>query len=269
MKDIDRRQEEYEDALFALLIGEAMSTYQEEAEVLEQTADVEIPKDVDERLRKFIATYQPEKSKKPRAHRRSMKQVLRHTAIAAAAAVCITGTAFAAFPDFKIAVYNLCINARDGMMDFNFEADDETTSVQHTSETIAPEDDFVVGWLPEGFYQDGDPLIMEGFITEYSYLSDSMPKEEAELKAFIHISKTMGDATTTSIDTEDCDVRDVMVGDTQAVFTSKRTLDEISLTWQVGEKSELMRIVASGISEDDLIKIAQNIQTTKERTLEK
>ena len=173
------------------------------------------------------------------------------------AAAILTMTAFAAFPDLKINLMNLYLEAADGHMDFHFgESDISDTTEAESISDIPPEDDFVVTWLPDGFY-DSEKNYMEDFIVEYKYLSRSLPEEEA----CIAVTKVFGEATTFSIDTENSEVRNVMVGNTNAIFTRKNVFNDISLTWRIEGENALMRIVAWGISEDDLMKIAENIQT--------
>lgn len=252
-------QEQYEDALFALIMDEYLREIGQQAleenERLKQSQEFEISEVTDKKIRKQINHFSF--SYKEKRSRKSITKIAKRVGIAVCAAAILTMTAFAAFPDLKINLMNLYLEAADGHMDFHFgESDISDTTEAESISDIPPEDDFVVTWLPDGFYES-EKNYMEDFIVEYKYLSRSLPEEEA----CIAVTKVFGEATTFSIDTENSEVRNVMVGNTNAIFTRKNVFNDISLTWRIEGENALMRVVAWGISEEDLMKIAENIQT--------
>ena len=248
----DELQERYQDALFALLMNEYVQKQGqkalEENERLKKSYEIELSQTFDKKIRRQIRHYWG--VYKHKSGRKSLKKIVKHVGIVLCAAVMLTVTVFAAFPELKIKVMNLWLDITDKTAEFRFFDNSDST------EAIVPQDDFVVTWLPDGFYEN-EKTYMEDFIIEYKYLSDSLPEEEA----CITVTKILGDGTVTSIDTEDSEVRNVMVGNTNAIFTRKNGFNDISLTWRVEGENALMRIVALGISEEDLMKIAENIQT--------
>ncbi|MDO4286807.1 MAG: DUF4367 domain-containing protein [Eubacteriales bacterium] len=251
-------QEKYEDALFALMMDDYFrETGQhalDENERLKESNEIEISQNIDKRIRNQIKRLSHVTSRKHRG--KSIAVIAKRVGIVLCAAVILTMTAFAGFPDLKTNLMNLYLEVADGYMDFHFSESDisDTTETESTSD-VTSEDDFVVTWLPDGFYES-EKNYMEDFIVEYKYLSESLPEEEA----CIAVTKILGDGSTFSIDTEDSEVRNVMVNNTDAIFTRKKVFNNISLTWRIEGENALMRIVAWGISEEDLIKIAESIQ---------
>ena len=214
----EQLQEQFEDALFALLIEDAKQAHNEQAaalhEQLKQSNEIQISPEFNERMQAFI---RQNCSRKRRPIRVNFPKLVSRVAVAACFTILITSTAFATFPDLKTNLMNLYLEVAEGHMDFHFGEDDITNTPETESYSDIPtEDNFTVSWLPDGFYES-EKNYMEDFIVEYKYLSDSLPEDEA----FISIKKIFGDGTTTSIDTEDSEVRNVTVGSADAVFTRK------------------------------------------------
>lgn len=255
----DQLQERYEDALFALMMDEYLREQGKKAldenERLKESKEIEISQTLDKKIRKQIQRHFH--SYKDKSGRKSITKIAKRVGIVLCAAVMLTITVFAAFPELKINLMNLYLEVTDDYIDFHFgEKDISDSTEMESTPNVSLEDDFVVTWLPDSFYES-EKNYMEDFMIEYKYLSDSLPEEEA----CIIVTKIFGDGTTTSIDTEDSEVRNVIVGNTNAIFTRKNVFNDISLTWRVEGENALMRIVAWGISEEDLMKIAENIQT--------
>lgn len=116
-------------------------------------------------------------------------------------------------------------------------------------ESITQSDGFTVSWIPDGFILESETILPD-FVTEYKYISTD--------DSYFYVMKVIGDGTTFSIDTEDAEMRNIKMHGKDAIFTKKG--GEITITWEEPEQAALMRVVAVGISEEELMKIAEGVQ---------
>lgn len=151
----EQLQEQFEDALFALLIEDAKRAHNEQAaalhEQLKQSNEIQISPEFNERMRAFIRQNCP---RKRRPIRVNFPKLVSRVAVAACFTILITSTAFATFPDLKTNLMNLYLEVAEGHMDFHFDEDDVTNTPETESYSDIPtEDNFTVSWLPDGFYE--------------------------------------------------------------------------------------------------------------------
>ncbi|MDO4174058.1 MAG: DUF4367 domain-containing protein [Eubacteriales bacterium] len=246
-------QEQYEDALFALMMDDYLREIGQQAleenERLKQSQEFEISEAMDRKIRKQIGRlYYANKVKRGG---KSIAKIAKRVGIVVCAAVMLTMTAFAVFPEFKINVMNLWLEITDEYADFHFFSEDDSTK-----ETVVSHD-FVVTWVPEGFALESTTTLE--FSTEYKYTSLD--------DRYIYIMKYVGDAMTLSIDTEDAEVENMQIHGMDALLTKKeiqtgtgQNQQEITLTWWDEQEAMILRVIAVEISESEVIKIAEGIQ---------
>ena len=255
----DRRnqlQENYEDALFALIMDEYLREQGKQAlnqnERLKKSKEIEISQIIDKRIQKQIQhNFNLHKGKQ---NRKSMITFVKRVGMVLCAAVILTTTVFAAFPELKVNAMNLWLEITDDYADFRFFG--KYDSNYSTWGDTAP-DDFVVTWVPEGFEPESTTIMK--FSAEYKYTSSD--------DKCICVSKFVGDGMTLSIDTEDAELKRMQIDGMDALLTKKeiqtgtgQKQNEISLTWWDEKETMIMRIVAVEISESEVIKIAEDIQ---------
>ena len=247
----ERLQEEYEDALFALLMNDYLDELGkqalEENERLQQSGEVVVPPEMDKRIRKTIATYRP--PRRPAA-RRKMKTALRRVAIAACAAVCITGTAFAASPSFRAYVLGLVTTVEEKSTEFHFTYDgSDVIPADYVDSEI---EDFTIGWIPDDFTFEKE----ERYFDQISYSFYTVDDRR------LVVEKFTGSGTTFAIDTEDAVVTYEQIHGKTATVSEKDTY--VILTWAEPENATFYCVTGEGVDKEDIIKIANNIQETNQ-----
>lgn len=249
----DQLQERYEDALFALIMDEYLREQGRQAldenERLKESKEIEISQTLDKKIRKQIQRHFHSYKSKP--GRKSITKIAKRVGMVLCAAVMLTITVFAAFPEFKNNVMNLWLEITDEYADFQF------SSRYDSIGDIVASDDFVVTWIPEGFELESTTNLE--FSTEYKYISLD--------DKYIYVIKYWGDGMTLSIDTEDAGLKNMQINGMDALLTKKEILtgigqrqQEVTLTWWDVQKTTIMRVIAVEISESEVIQIAEGIQ---------
>lgn len=245
-------QEKYEDALFALMMDDYLRQQGQQAfdenERLKESNEIEISQNIDKRIRNQIKRLSHVTSRKHSG--KSIAVIAKRVGIVLCAAVILTMTAFAAFPELKIGVMNWWVQITDEFIDFHFKESNSNDMIEDPEdESIAQSDGFTVSWIPDGFTLESETILPD-FVTEYKYISTD--------DSYFYVMKVVGDGTTFSIDTEDAEMRNIKMHGKDAIFTKKG--GEITITWEEPEQAALMRVVAVGISEEELMKIAEGVQ---------
>lgn len=235
----EQLQERYEDALFALLMEDyllEMGRRDEELnERLQHSDEIQISEEFDQRIFKLIRDYTNEQQRK--RNRKRIAKIAKRAAIVVCAVGLLTMSTFAAFPEWRLHVANWWMQVTDTYTDVHFSGD--------TAEGTAPHD-FAVTWVPDGFTLASETVLPD-FVTEYKYIAAD--------DAYFYVMQVMGDNTTFSIDTEDADIKNIKINGNDAVFTQKAA--ECTVTWE--QQDTLMRVVAVGLAEADVIQIAQGV----------
>ncbi len=142
--------EQYEDALFAVIMNEIM--IEEGKELLEESARLKadpsftVPEEADQRCLKAIARAF---GKQKRAHAtRTAWRVFQRVSVAAFVAMLLFTGVYAAFPSVRAATLNLLIEVSDVATIMRFEEDDTQTNVPDES---AEARIYEIGELPDDF----------------------------------------------------------------------------------------------------------------------
>lgn len=232
-------QDQYEDALFALLMDDIATMEnkkaEEENERLQNDPSAAVPEDLDRRCMQLIHRHFAKE--RARAAGRFTAKAMKRVALAAGiAAICFT-TAFATSETVRISTLNLMIEIFETNTEFHF----SNTPVEEISE-------FSVGWLPDRY-----TLISQersGNKTRYEYQG---PQGQSLV---ISCRKTTG--VVAGIDTENADVEYIPIKDIQAMLVQKA--GESQLVWAAKENNIFVSILGREMELEDIIHTANDVQ---------
>ena len=204
MKRYEQLQEQYEEALLALLMEEAARNegekLLEENERLKHAPEITIPKAV---LRRGRRTIHWEFSKRNAAAfcQTSGKGFQRVAVFAFAAILLFTGV-FAASEDFRLQTLNLIVEVFESHTNFRFSQISESTNNY----------DFEIGWLPEDF-----TLVEQNKSYDSSWVNYKSSKGE-----FLYIDLAfLGNYGSANYDTENATAEEITINDSSATLYTK------------------------------------------------
>lgn len=242
MKQQDLLREQYEDALFALLMDEVAKQEGrkalEENERLKHDPSAAVPETTMERCRQTIR----------RAFARRDRQAVTHmlakgfqvAAVAVLISALLLSAAVAVSPTIKNAVLNLAIEVFDVKTTFSFYED---SVEEHAMNTPVLEAE----WLPQRF------KLLEMNQDKYAVLL----KYVASNSEFIQITCYRKPEMILATDSENAVVESIVIQDISANLVEKSA--ELILTIPDEEAEAFITIVASGISREEIIRIGENL----------
>ena len=248
MKSMEKHnllQDNYEDALFALLMDELAEKEGErlmqENERLLQDPSTAVPAESERRMLQVI-----ERETAKHAHRRSSGKILHilgRFAIGALIAVLLFGSAFALSPSFRASTLNLLMQIDDKFTSWQF------VSESNSNELSPSQYDINVGWLPDGYISslpispDPQNIVMQ--------CSNSSGKS-------IIISAHFDYAVNHFLDTEEIEYgTPIVVRDHLGILITK---DDITrLAWVDETTGIAVFIQSADVGSDTLLRIAENI----------
>ena len=236
--------ENYDDALFALLMDEVAVTQGKEAAEenarLAQDEDAQVPDDVTSRCLAAISR---------RFRRQRLRAVGRGTwAVAKKVPVLVTLCTF-----LFVGAFAVSPEVRSSTMRFVMELYPNELVVGYSpvdgeAGDLRPgEPPLEVGWVPDGFELQNevvDPTMVYYYFTEPG-------------GGYIDITLLLSSNSVGVIDTEDAAVEDVTVQGMQTKLVTRS--DEYSIVWADVERSYLLTITASGIEKEDIIRVAEEL----------
>ena len=155
MTNHERLREQYEDALFALLMEGVAEAEGEEAlrlnEELKRDPNAEVPKEVQKRCEKTIRSAFAQKQL--RTTGRTAARWLTRVAVVAAWGGAMFTAAFALSEDVRVATLNALIQVMDDrtQITFNGQLDQESQSTSNVNPDPQYSNSIELDWLPEGF----------------------------------------------------------------------------------------------------------------------
>lgn len=238
--------EQYEDALFALIMDEVAEVEGqkalEENQRLKESGELVIPEEVSQRCQRVIARKTAEKDLKRFA--KGFGRVVTKVAVVALMGMLLFTTAFAASEDFRVKTLNFVMEVFDDRTEIRFVPENMSSDA---SNSVVPR--ITAGWLPEGF-----ELVSEE-CSEYSIWYE-FAKLDTEESISVNIMN-MVDANTI-IDTENADMRSVKVQGTDALLVDTDGIKQ--LAWQLFDGREwYIQIITRNVSTEDLLMFAKNI----------
>lgn len=239
----EQLREEYEDALFALMMDEFAVAEGEKAleenERLKKDPDFVVPTEVERRCLKTISRHCTEQS--IHAAGRTFSRIVSKVAIVALVGMLLFTTAFAASPEFRANTLNWVIEVFDDRTEFSLlspSIGEESGDSGYTLKTA---------WLPDGY-----ALIEENSNDSFvinTYQSSDGP--EISIAVFSGTNSTLG------LDTEDAVVKTIDIQGVDALLVKKGTAAQVA--W-ADEIQQIYIVIDGPIDQtEDLIKIARNL----------
>lgn len=255
MTKYEQLRENYEDALFALLINDMAEQegqrLLEENERLKNDPSAAIPDDIN---RKGLLTIKRAYAKEQhRKVRRNAYQIFRQVAVVAVIGMLLFTTAFAAFPEVRIKTLNLLI-----------EVSDVSTSLSLAGESPDAKDSTTAS--PNASY---DQIILHGYklpLLPNEYTVESTGSER--LYSWIHYvgmdgaeiycSIATADGSVLNTDTENAQQAEaIQIQGYDGLLITKES--NIDIVWGDTDHNSLISIYSSNLNEEFLIEYANSI----------
>ena len=245
-----RRQqlmEDYENALFALLMDEYMEEegrrLMEENERLKKDPSAKVPEELDRRCLRTIR--QAFARERRRASARSVYRVFSKVSVAAVLCAVLFATAFAASPALRVHMLNLLIEVSDVSTGLKLNGG-------KSAETAPEGGRVLMGYLL--------PEIPEGFELEYENYSDrnAMASYLAADGSTLRISVMKAENSIYNVDTEEAgDSKPIQVHGYDGLLIEKEGWTHI--VWGDTQQSTFVRVAGTGIGPDVLLNFAFGI----------
>ena len=246
----ERLREQYEDALFALIMEEAAEAEGqkalEENRRLRDSGELAIPDGLRQRCHRAIA--KGFAGQELRRVGRGVSRVVTKVALVALVGMLLLTTVFAASEDFRVKTLNLALEIFEDHTEITLTPDD---SIANSAGNTAPQ--LTAGWVPDGF-----ALVEEGENSAMAW------KDFQNEEAGTQISITAWNLRTggMNFDTEDAEMLPIQINGADAFLINDTEDEIIQIIWQEDAASEwLIYVVGMGVSEETLMKTAESITT--------
>lgn len=247
----ERLREQYEDALFALIMEEAAEAEGqkalEENRRLRDSGELAIPDGLRQRCHRAIA--KGFAGQELRRVGRGVSRVVTKVALVALVGMLLLTTVFAASEDFRVKTLNLALEIFEDHTEITLTPDESI--IASSVDSVVPQ--LTAGWVPDGF-----ALVEEGENSTMAW------KEFQNEEAGTQISITVFNLRTgrMSVDTEDAEMLPVQINGADAFIINDTEDEIIQIIWQEDAASEwLIYVVGMGVSEEMLMKTAESITT--------
>ena len=236
--------EEYENALFALLMDEVAESEGrkaiEENERLKERGEPVISDTSRQRCMKTIARKTTQQDVK--RYGRAASRVITKVAVAVLVAMLLFTTAFASSEDFRIKTLNFVIDTFDDRTKLSL-VSGEALDV---SQTAVPE--ITVGWLPEGFVLTDEGRTDASAWCQYEESGGAMV-------SVLLMELTAGGV---NFDTETAEMVVITVQNTEAYII--QDLEVTQILWRLTEKADwLCTVTGRNIDVESLLEIAESV----------
>lgn len=271
MTDHERLMEQYEDALFALLMEGVAEAEGEKAlrlnEELKNDPDAEVPEAVRKRCEKTIRVAFAKK--RHRTARRTVSRWLTKAAVVAALSGLLFTAAFALSEDVRVATLNMLIEVMDDRTRITFEGD-PSEPAKTSSETVPGLEyhyNIALEWIPEGFELDSGNFEENG---TSDYVIYRNPQD-----GMINVSVTpYSTGLVANFDTEDCTKQEVTVqGYSASLYIANENKLEMAyyqfgltniwsdmiMYWIDQDAGVIVDISATNLTQDEIIRLANGI----------
>lgn len=254
----EKLMEDYEDALFAIVMDQIA---EEEGERLEQEAqrledeDFQVPDSLD---RKCIAAIREAEEKQRRAQKQarrriSIRRIGRVALVAVLTIVLIASIAYAAIPEFRAGVLNLVLKVTKQATSITM------VSGSDVAEENPSEFDFTLTYIPEGFYLSDASLINSDYA--------GICYEDGNGNNFVYGYDHLGKGHTVSVDTEDADVQYTTLRGCEGLIVQKTNpitgQNCVSFDWFDTEQECRFFAYSHGLPYSEMEKIYNGLIITK------
>lgn len=235
----EKLQEQYEDALFALLMEEFAAeegkSALEENERLKRDPAFDVPPDVRQRCLKTIAKTCTKQSL--RRTGKSFCKVFTKVAVVATLCMLLFTTAIAVSPTLRANTFNLIISTFEDRTELQLENSTNDSGPDHVT----------AGWLPDGYQ------LIEA--ENNAFQIRNVYKDQSGNSVFVNVLRNS--STVVGIDTEQADVETVNINGQLTMIIQKDNISQIVwaneiLGYQVVVRSE-------DLPSDTLMKIAEKL----------
>ena len=247
----ERLSEQYEDALFALIMEEAAEAEGqkalEENRQLRDSGELAIPDGLRQRCHRAIA--KGFAGQELRRVGRGVSRVVTKVALVALVGMLLLTTVFAASEDFRVKTLNLALEIFEDHTEITLTPDESI--IASSVDSVVPQ--LTAGWVPDGF-----ALVEEGENSAMAW------KDFQNEEAGTQISITVFNLRTgrMSVDTEDAEMLPIQINGADAFLINDTEDEIIQIIWQEDAASEwLIYVVGMGVSEEMLMKTAESITT--------
>lgn len=232
----EQLQEQYEDALFAIMMAELAESEGAKAwkenERLKQDPNAAVPLEVQERCLRTIR--QQFKKQRHRVVRRIAFRTVGKIAIIIGILSMLFIGAMATSETFRESFLNLFLEVS------------ETNSKLYilTDEDEINQGQLLANWVPDGYIlQEQTSGIASKWISYY--------KSEAESFRIVY---SLSDGGIYNFDTEDASIKDIEINSLSAIMTTKGS--ETQIIWTTENKDAFIRFTSYGLTEEEAILIA-------------
>ena len=233
-------REQYENALFALMMDEVAISEGKKAlvenERLKNDPTAEVPENVSKRCQRTIRQYFAKKTAR-KARKFTVKVFGNIAMVAGIAAMLFTG-AFAASEMVRINTLNLIVEVFKENTDFYFAK----------SSTSVDDSQITADWLPSGYVLEDQGKDDSGRWCTYR-------KSENE---YIYVMYTPGNGAVLSVDTENAETEGVQINGIQATLIKKD--HELQLVWGTEDQAAFIQIIGTGTTSEELIHMANKLK---------
>ena len=251
----EKLQENFEDALFALLMEEVAEQegqrLLEENERLKRDPENAVPPEVDWRCLKTIKWAFAKTQRRAAGH--TAYRVFRQAAMVAVVGMLLFATAFAAFPEIRVKTLNLLIEVSDVATSMTME---ETPEPSEDPNFPAEGSSMTSEGILRGYQI---PAVPEGFAlvdSKNGKVSSSL-RYENEDGAMSIFDIVAAEGTTHNVDTEDADVTPITIHGHEGLFIKEG--DRITITWGDTDQITFVTVHCNRISEEDAVALANEI----------
>lgn len=235
----EKLQEQYEDALFALLMEEFAAeegkSALEENERLKRDPTFDVPPDVRQRCLKTISKTCTKQSL--RRTGKSLCKVFTKVAVAATLCILLFTTAIAISPTLRANTFNLIISAFEDRTELRLESSTNDSSPHSVT----------AGWLPDGYQ-----LINE---EKNAFQIQNIYEDRNGNSVFISIFRNS--SSVVGVDTEQADVKTVNINGQLTIIIQKANFSQI--VWANEALGYQVTIESENLPTDSLLQIAENL----------
>lgn len=240
----ERLVEQYEDALFSLIMDEVAEAEGrkaiEENQRLKESDEVVIPEELNRRCKQTILRKTAKNHL--RRYRKGFGKVLNKVAIVALMTLLLFTTAFATSESFRVKTLNFVMEVFDDRTEIKFVPKDTASD-----STAVPE--ITAGWLPEGFELTHTDMHEANRVYEYA---------NSDNTAYIAVNIMEMTSVNMTLDTEDATTLSLQVQGEDAIMVDKGNIKQ--LVWKLHtDESRYCCVITENISEEDMLKFAENI----------
>jgi hypothetical protein len=255
-------QEQYEDALFALLmedmIEEDGKRLLEENERLKQDPDADVPDEVNQRCIRTIKRGFAKNQR--RTVRKVTLRVLNKVAVAAVVCALLFVTACAASPELRVKTLNLLIEVSDVATTLKL-SDDQGTTGETGGNASDTAGQTLFGYrlpkMPEGFSLD--------FTNDFPSVADIQYSNNTGATIYISIEKAVGGGL--DVDTEDAGVENVTVHGYEGLLIEKQyhidddvTINSIMIVWGDTDENTFVTVACTDLDIETVWQLASGIE---------